>query len=595
VTEQATRYPLPIHGEGLASLVPCSHGAGCPLGVDAPAIAHAVRSGDHARAYLIARGPNPFASTCGHGCHAPCETACRRRHFGAPVAIGSLEAYASGFSTPALFASPEPCTSAHDARSVAGLVGRDPDAARRAARSGRRVAVIGAGVSGLACAHDLALLGHGCVLYDSGAEPGGIVTSVIPGFRFPTAAARAECAAILSLPLELIAASRIEGRDQLRALLAAEFDAIFLAIGASAPAASPFPEQPTHPRVVDAMALLTARLPLSGRVVVVGDGDLAVDAARLAMRRPRSEDAAPVMAADLVLETPLEEASINPELIAAAMRDGVAVHSGWRAKRWIGTEEGLLTGVEIVRNGPDRLSKVLACDDLVTAPRRVPRVDFGPELALDGRGYISVDPDTYQTSMPGVWAGGACALGHRSIAHAAADGKRAAWHIHSVLTREPIRIVVSAAWVEADDWSAEDAPRALVAHRIDMPISAAPPADPFSSSALRDAQEVAHEAERCFDCTVRPLVEDALCTRCGKCVGACPVGAFAIVGDPKELVFDEAHCHRCGACVGACPESAIALARAIWEERLESGPERVPQPAERLEDSALDESWSPAG
>ncbi|HEY4999117.1 MAG TPA: hypothetical protein VII36_08235, partial [Usitatibacter sp.] len=114
MTDQAKRYPLPLAPTALSALVPCSHN-GCPLGVDAPAIASALLAGDHPRAFLLARGPNPLASVCGHGCHAPCETACNRRAFGAPVAIAALEAYASGFSTPQTLPSPEPCTTAHDA------------------------------------------------------------------------------------------------------------------------------------------------------------------------------------------------------------------------------------------------------------------------------------------------------------------------------------------------------------------------------------------------------------------------------------------------------------------------------------------------
>ncbi|MGH7720594.1 MAG: hypothetical protein ACREON_17325, partial [Gemmatimonadaceae bacterium] len=120
---QAQRYPLPLAPATLAELVPCSSGAGCPLGVDVPAIANAIRAGERATAHALARGPNPFASTCGHGCHAPCESACRRRQRGAPVAIAALEAYAAGFELPAILSRGEACSSAHDARSVTGLAG----------------------------------------------------------------------------------------------------------------------------------------------------------------------------------------------------------------------------------------------------------------------------------------------------------------------------------------------------------------------------------------------------------------------------------------------------------------------------------------
>jgi NADPH-dependent glutamate synthase beta subunit-like oxidoreductase/ferredoxin len=577
LSDQAKRYPLPLAASALPALVPCSHN-GCPLGVDASAIASALLAGDHPRAFLLARGPNPFASACGHGCHAPCETACHRRSFGAPVAIAALEAYASGFSTPSTLASPEPCTSAHDARSVAALVGQTPDSAPHAQCSGKRVAVIGGGAAGMGCAHDLALLGHECTIFDERGEPGGILTGAIPAFRFPVASARAECAAILASHAQFAATSPVMGIETLRAMLATEFDAIFLATGASMPAWDLFPDQPGHPRVVDAMAVLSRHSPLSGRVVVVGDGDLALDAARVALRRPRSEEARSVATAHAVLSEPLESTSARPASLAAALQDGVLLHGGWRARRYLTDDQGALTGVEIV-NATDGIAKVLACDSLVTAPPRIPARQFGAELRHDEHGFISVDPSTLQTSLRGVWAGGACAFGHRSIAHAVADGKRAAWLIHAALTRTIVRTIVSSAWIEVEDWDGERAARAIAARRIDVAASSAPPADPFSSSALRDVQEIVREASRCFDCTVLPVVGEG-CTHCGKCIHGCPERALSFTGgEIPEVMVDPTQCTRCGACVAMCPPGVITMARAIWEQRLvaESAPVPVRQ------------------
>jgi len=571
LTDQAKRYPLPLAPTALTALVPCSHN-GCPLGVDAAAIAGALLAGDHPRAFLLARGPNPFASACGHGCHAPCESACNRRAFGAPVAIAALEAYASGFSTPSTLPSPEPCTSAHDARSVSGLVHQTPDTAFRAPRSGKRVAIIGAGAAGMGCAHDLALLGHESTIFDEASEPGGVLTGAIPAFRFPIASARAECAAILSTHAQLASNALVTGIESLRAMLATEFDAIFLATGASVPVDEIFPDQPPHSRVVDAMSVLARHSPLSGRVVVVGEGDLALDAARVALRRPRSEEARSVATAHAVLPQPLEATSAQPAALAAALQDGVILLGGWQARRYLTDEEGTLTGVEI-SHATEGVTKVLACDSLVTAARRVPARQFGSELKHDEHGFIAVDPLTLQTSLRGVWAGGACAFGHRSIAHAVADGKRAAWQIHAALTKTVVRTVVSSAWVELGDeeWDGERAARAIAARRIDNAASTAPPADPFSSSALRDVQEIVREASRCFDCTVLPVIADD-CTKCGACISGCPEHALAFSSDEVRTVeVDSAKCTRCGACVAMCPPGAIAMARAIWEERLVSG------------------------
>jgi ferredoxin len=328
--------------------------------------------------------------------------------------------------------------------------------------------------------------------------------------------------------------------------------------------------------VVDAMTVLARHAPLSGRVVVIGDGDLALDAARVALRRPRSEEARSVATSHAVLPQPLEASSAQPAALAAALQDGVILHSGWHARRYLTDEHGALTGVEIA-DAIEGVTKVLACDSLVTATRRIPARQFGSELKLDENGFIAVEPSTLQTSLRGVWAGGACAFGHRTIAHAVADGKKAAWQIHAALTKSVVRTIVSSAWIEIDEWDGGKAARAIAARRIDVAASTAPPADPFSSSALRDQQEIVREASRCFDCTVLPVINDD-CTRCGKCISGCPERALFYSGDELPLVLvDASKCTRCGACVNMCPPDAIAMARAIWEERLVAGAAPAPE------------------
>ena len=578
MTVQAKSYPLPLAQTSLSALTPCANGAGCPLGVDVPALTGALVRGDRTAAWQTARAVNPFASTCGHGCHAPCEASCRRRHWGAPVGIATLEAHAAGLEPPRLAVPDGPCTSPHDARSVAGLVGLTPDTALRTPRADTRVAVIGAGAAGLACAHDLLLLGHRCMVFDAADEPGGLLTMALPAFRFPVASARAECAAILAMGgVDFQPRYRIENSADVRALLAGEFDAVFLALGASSPRHATFGAQAEHPQVVDAFTVLGTDAPLDGTIVVVGDGDLALDAARTIVRRAaRDERAMPRV--QLVLERALEDSQVPASWIAAAVSEGIVVHGGWSAGRWLADESGMLSGIEIVRP-TDRSSMVLACDTIVTAAPRSPDAQrFAPVIALDGDGLIVVDPATLETSLFGVWAGGACAFGHRSVAHATADGKRAAWSIHGALTGRPVRVTVASAWVEADDWDDTRAAASLATPPLDATGHAPPSADPFSASAARAELEIRREASRCLDCTVLPVVDEH-CTSCGRCVSACPEGAFQMqAGAPKQLHLDPDLCTRCGICVEKCPEGAIALLRAVWEQRLTQTPVIAPAP-----------------
>ncbi len=557
---QVNRYPLPLLREGLNAQVPCSR-QGCPLGTDVPALVAAVAHGEHEKAYRIARASNPFASSCGHGCHAPCETACRRGRFGAPVAIASLEAYAGAFSTPSAITHAGPCTSPHDLRSVVAL-GRGAHVAVSPAPR-QRVAIIGGGVAGMACAHDLALLGYQPVVFDAGHEPGGILTRTLPALRFPVAAARAECLAILAGGVSYRPGVPIADRSDIDALFDKGFAAVLLAIGCW--------NRPTAPiaNAYDAMEFLGDDHAIVGDSVVIGDGDLAVDTAREVINRANRLGRS--QRTDLVLTARLEEVTAAPHAIAAAMREGVAVHAGWLLARMHQDAAHGLTSVELTRDG-GRTRRVFTCAHVLDARSRLPDASR-LEIGLDGHGYVAVDPDTLRTSRPGVWAAGSCAFGHRSIAHAVADGKRAAWQINAAITGRRLTHALRSAWVEADDHSAA-AERGGGDPRCILPSVNVVPADPFSLSSQPDHAHIAAEAARCLDCTVVPLVDDE-CTGCGKCVDACEPRAITL-GKHGIAVVDGERCTRCAACVDACPEGAITLARAVWEERLSD--QAIPSP-----------------
>ena len=496
------------------------------------------------------------------------------------MAIGALEMYAASATPSAGMRDEGPCSSAHDARSVAGLAGRIADQPSHAGGSGKRVAIVGAGAAGMACAHDLALLGHPCVIFDAEQEPGGLLTRGIPDFRFPTASIRSECADILALGVEFRGAMPIQGSDALGALLGDGFDAVFLAVGASAPR-EPLFEDGERAATIDAMALLRGGASVAGRVVVIGDGDLAVDAARVAARIGRYASGRDQVEVQLVLTTPIERSSISPAMVGAAIHDGIAIRDGWTPRRMC-VEDGRVSAIEIARQD-GRMSSIVQCDYLVTAAPRVAALDaLGTRLTVDGAGHIAVDPDTLRTTVPGVWAGGACAFGHRSIAHAVADGKRAAWHIHAALEGVPVRAAILSAWVEADDRRPEHTQQAHTTIRRALPLRGTAPVDPFSPSALPDAESMRQEAARCYDCSIVPSVDDA-CTLCGTCVAECPEEAFSIDGDPRRLELDQDRCTRCGICAERCPEGAITMVRAVWEERLTTA--RPPVETPTMEES----------
>jgi thioredoxin reductase/ferredoxin len=475
------------------------------------------------------------------------------------VAVGALEEHAAAFAMPDLVAPPGPCTSRFEARSVAGAIGRSAEVAATATRSVQRIAVVGAGPAGLACAHDLALLGHRAVLYEARPDPGGLMTGGIPAFRFPAASARAECAAVVALGVEF---KGLAGITSLRAVLEGGAHAVFLAVGASRAGTSPLESTQQHPDIFDAMDVLCTDVVPLGRTIVAGEGPLAIDAARMLVRRSGGQGNAPSV--ELILTAPLSTPGVSPELLASCAREGIRVHHEWRVRRaQIDADSGLLTSIDVA--APDGTSaRVLPCDRLVLAPGRAPDAAFlAGEVQLTRSGFIATDPQTLRTSMPNVWAGGACAFGHRSIAHAVADGKRAAWEIHASLTGRRVSMTFASAWVEANGRPRPD--RGAADRRRALPLLDSPPADPFAPVSARAATRAGEEAARCFDCARLPVVTGE-CTSCHQCAEGCPTGAITMV-DSRPVVAAEI-CNRCGACIDGCPAGALTMLRAEWEERL---------------------------
>jgi NADPH-dependent glutamate synthase beta subunit-like oxidoreductase len=192
---------------------------------DGRAYVNAIARGEYERAYLIARETNPFASTCGWVCGAPCEAACRRGKIDAPIAIRALKRFVNdrygvylgeSGETPEAMAWPGyvgptdafDLGNTHFPTSRSGLIA----SRERGDRTGKRVAIVGAGPAGLSCAHDLTLLGHAVVLFESAPLAGGMLRLGVPEYRLPRELIDLEIQAILSLGAEL-RVNQALGRD----------------------------------------------------------------------------------------------------------------------------------------------------------------------------------------------------------------------------------------------------------------------------------------------------------------------------------------------------------------------------------------------
>jgi glutamate synthase (NADPH/NADH) small chain len=388
----------------------------CPTGIDIPGFIRRITDGNPIGAGRTILAENILGGTCARVCPTEilCQAACVRSKAGEPpVAIGRLQRFATD-----------------------ALMARLPHPFSRAPDSGKTVAVVGAGPAGLAAAHRLSLLGHRVALFDARPKPGGLNEYGLAAYKMTGDFAQQEVAFILDIGGIALHRGQRLGADITLDGLAAAFDAVFLAIGLSRSASLAI-EGVDSPGVVDALSFIEGvrqgqPLAVPGRVVVIGGGNTAVDAAMqalclgaesvtLAYRRGPAHMGA----------TPWEQ--------QLARSSGVVIAPWLAPQRIIG-----MTRVEAVRFERTRLADgrlagtgelvTLAADLVLTAVGQglgtpdLPGVDI-----VDGR--IAVD-DAYQTARSGVFAGGDCIkTGLDLTVQAVEDGKRAAQAIDSFLRR----------------------------------------------------------------------------------------------------------------------------------------------------------------
>jgi formate dehydrogenase beta subunit len=258
---------------------PCR--AACPVHTDAGAYVVAIAEGRYRDAYRIARQPNPFPSICGRVCAAPCETACRRGKLDAPIAIRALKRFVSERYGVESFGGSAVWHEAHGPVPAATLPS---------------VGVIGGGPAGLSAAHDLRLAGHPVTVYEAQDRPGGMMVLGIPEYRLARGLISREIEAILELGVELRANCRV-GADVTIAELLAEHAALFVAVGTGRGRELDIPGYQLDGVLRAVEFLLNVnqgfRLDLGERVVVVGGGNVAFDAARTALRAAAQPESGP--------------------------------------------------------------------------------------------------------------------------------------------------------------------------------------------------------------------------------------------------------------------------------------------------------------
>ncbi len=595
--------PAAPDAEWLWANEPCR--AACPVNTDAGAYVTAIAEGRFEDAYLIARAPNPFPSVCGRVCAAPCERACRRGSVDAPVSIRALKRFVTERFGVESFAANTIWHRGH---------GDVPPA------SGPSVGVIGGGPAGLAAACDLRLAGHPVTVYEAQDRLGGMMVLGIPEYRLPRALIAREVEAIVELGIEVETNARI-GETHSIAELLDRHAALFLAVGTGRARDLDLPGHDLDGVLRAVEYLLNVnqgfRVDLGERVVVVGGGNVAFDAARTALRAAASgtappapvplgassdEDARRAMTTTLdvaraarragVLDVTVvalesaEEIPADPEEIEEAEREGIRIVYRRGPQRFVG--DAHVTGLETIavtsvfdaqgRFAPafePGTEAVIPADTVILAVGQgadVGFLDAGVGLERTGPGGVKVDAATLRTSDPRIWAGGDVARGPRNLIDAIADGRRAAASIHRALTGAPegssnheIRVELRSGFRRLDsDYDA--IPR--------QPIPATPTGRRVGFGEVEtgyDEQQARLEGLRCLRCFDNVMLSPELCILCGLCVDVCPPDCITIaradhvgLGSEKQsvLLLDEDLCIRCGLCVNRCPPGALSMVHA---------------------------------
>src|SRR5580692_2486940 len=400
----------------------------CPAHTPVPEYIRLIAAGRYSDAYMINWNSNVFPGVLGRTCDRPCEPACRRgRVEEQPVAICRLKRVA--------------------ADNKDDISARLPKPAKQ--KNGKRIALIGAGPASLTVARDLLPLGYHVTIYDQDKLAGGMMRTQIPKFRLPETVLDEECGYILGLEPETRFGERI---DSLKALLAQDYDAIFVGCGAPRGRDLEIPGRAettanVHIGIDWLSSVSFGHIDKIGkRVIVLGGGNTAMDCCRSSRRLGGEE-------VKVVVRSGFEEMKASPWEKEDAMHEGIPILNFLVPKAFVHTN-GKLTGVmfekvkaeyddkkrrRLVPSGePDQFYE---CDDVLVAvgqENSFPWIERDAGITFDKWGMPVVDETTFGCSHPRVFFGGDAAFGPKNIIWAVAHGQQAALSIHLLCQGEDL-------------------------------------------------------------------------------------------------------------------------------------------------------------
>jgi len=581
-------------------IAPCK--LACPAGIDIQGYIGLIANGEYQEAVKLIRKSNPLPLVCGRVCPHFCETKCRRNLVDEPVAINALKRFVADYE----------------------LNNGGPYVPEVKPATGHRVAIVGGGPAGLSAAYYLALDGHEVTIFESNPQLGGMMRYGIPEYRLPKAILDKEIATITNLCHQVCCNVSLGQDFSIESLKEDGYEAIFIALGAQASQKMRV-EGEDLPGVISGIGFLRdvvlgEKVNLGEKVVVIGGGNTAIDASRTALRLGTGE-------VTIVYRRSRKEMPANDEEIEQAEQEGIQFHF-LAAPVKLSGQDGKVDTIECIRMAlgePDSSGRrrpepitgsefTMTVDTVIAAIGQrlnVSRLDQDGQVELTRRGYISVNEETMETSLEGVFAGGDCASGPATVVEAVAAGQRAAISINQYLSGQqiaPPEKPYNCTKGELDEIDPEDYAEVERIPRTEMPSL-----DPeirkmkFDEIELGFTEEMAKtETGRClacgcqdaFECKLRELATEYKvndtnyagrkhhlpirenehqyilrdpnkCILCGRCVRICNevqgIGALGFTNRGFDTVVEpalgmplcETTCDSCGQCLSTCPTGAL--------------------------------------
>ena len=554
--------------------IPCQ--VGCPAHTDVSTYIGLISQARFDEAYLLNRKANVVPGVLGRTCARPCEPVCRRNKIdGKPIAICWLKRAAA------------------DHREYRHNAERPPITKEK------KVAVVGAGSAGLACARDLREMGYPVALYDDYPTAGGVMVNGIPVWRLPRTVTREECDEYMAdIGVEMYYNTRV-GRDIQVTDLVKQYDAVYLAAGCYVSNALTGPDNKVIPGanlkgVEDGISLLAKTnfgepAYIGKRVAVLGGGFTAMDCCRTSIRfgaekvyvlYRRSQEEMPsdeYEVDEAMLENVEFQYLVSP--VAAISSDGVHVSHLKMIRNKLGDPDASGRRRAVAVPGSEFIVEV---DTVIPAFGQYSDSSWLPadelKLEVNRYGIPLVDLDTWMTSYPGLFAGGDFTQGSRNLISAIGDGRDAAIAINRYLGGADIP-AEAAEEVELPDYR-----RGMVddyesiAHNM---IPSLPVKQRYSNTRETETgytpEQAVSQARRCLQCQLNIMIDPSICILCSGCVDICPYDCISmeglsrvVKGDPMhqiteswrggaDMIIDEEKCIRCGLCIVRCPTDAISM------------------------------------